>query len=419
MIFHRTEILILGAGLQGTGVALELARRGISVTLMDRDTHPLNRASLRNEGKIHLGFVYANDRSLRTAFLQLDGALRFRRILARWIDRSVDWLALSTPFHYLVASDSVVVPDRLADHYAAVEERCRRQLEQDAELDYLGARPRRLVRRLADGEIAAHFDPTRFDAGFATAEYALDTDLLAACLRRAVTESPNVTFVPSHVARALAEDSDGFRVEGDGIEGTWCVRARQVVNATWERRFVLDGQLGIPPPESLLHRLKFRVIGRLPLELRGAPSVSMVLGRYGDVVVRRDGTAYLSWYPAGLRGWSHDLEPPADWDPACRGEVRPALAREIASDILAGIDAWFPGMARCEPLTVDAGAIVAIGRSDVDDASSALHDRSRIGVMSRGTYHSVDPGKLTTAPLFATEAADRVEALRFERRSAL
>jgi len=94
---------------------------------MDRDTRPLNRASLRNEGKIHLGFVYANDRSLRTAFLQLDGALRFRRILARWIDRSVDWLTLSAPFHYLVASDSVVVPDRLADHYTAVEERCRRQ----------------------------------------------------------------------------------------------------------------------------------------------------------------------------------------------------------------------------------------------------------------------------------------------------
>jgi hypothetical protein len=60
----------------------------------------------------------------------------------------------------------------------------------------------------------------------------------------------------------------------------------------WERRFGLDEQLGIPPPEHLLHRLKFRVIGRLPQELRAAPSVSMVLGRYGDIVIRSNGTAY-------------------------------------------------------------------------------------------------------------------------------
>ena len=418
MIVHRTDILILGAGLQGTGVALELARRGIRVLLMDAEPRAMNRASLRSEGKIHLGFIYANDRSLGSAFLQIDGALRFREILARWIGRRLDWLALSTPFHYLVARDSILAPNRLAEHYAAVEERCRKQLEQDAKLDYLGARPERLVRPLTDREIAAYFDPERFAAGFSTVERAVDTDKLLACLRRAITSSPNVRFVPSHVARTLTEESDGFRVEGDGPEGTWCVHAHQLVNATWERRLVLDQQLGIPPPRDLLHRLKFRVVARLPADLREAPSVSMVLGRYGDIVIRTDGTAYLSWYPAGLRGWSHELEPPAAWDPACRGEVAPALAREIASEMLAGIAAWFPGVARCEPLLVDAGVIVAIGRSDVDDASSGLHDRSSIGVTSRGGYHSLNTGKLTTAPLFAVEAADRVEALRLTRRAA-
>lgn len=412
---HRTDVLILGAGLQGTGVALELARRGIPVTLLDRDEAPMNRASLRNEGKIHLGFIYANDRSLATAFLQLDGALVFRRTLARWIERDADWLSLSTPFYYLVARDSVVAPDALARHYAAVEERSRRLFERDAELDYLGEQPDRLVRPLAQDELAAFFDPARFAAGFATAERAIDTEPLAMCLRRAVAASPQVTFLASHAARTIAEERNGFWVEGDAVDGAWRIHANQVVNATWEGRVVLDRQLGIPPPANLLHRLKYRVIATLPRELHMAPSVTMVLGRYGDVVVRRDGTAYLSWYPAGLRGWSHDVEPPAAWTPACRGEVPLGLAQEIAAEILAGIDDWFPGIARCEPRLVDAGAIVALGRSDVDDAASALHDRSRIGVTSRGGYHSVDPGKLTTAPLFALEAADRVEALRRAR----
>jgi glycine/D-amino acid oxidase-like deaminating enzyme len=414
----RTDILILGAGLQGAGIALELASRGVGVTLIDQDHRPLNRASLRNEGKIHLGFIYANDRSLGTAYRQLEGALRFRRIVSSWLGGALEWLAPSTPSHYLVANDSIVATDRLARHYAAVEAHGIQELEKAQDLDYLGARPRRLVRKLETDEIAAHFDPGRFVAGFATAERALDSDLLAISLRRALSASRHVEFVPCHMARHVGEEADGFRVEGDGPGGTWRIHARQVVNATWERRLALDRQIGMPPPEGLLHRLKYRVIARLPEELREGPSVSMVLGRYGDVVVRRDGTAYLSWYPAGLRGWSHDIEPPAEWDAPCRGEVSDALAREIAADIIHAIAAWYPGIERCEPLRVDAGAIVAIGHSDVDDATSGLHDRSRIGVRSRGGYHTVDPGKLTTAPLFAIEVADRVEALRPARSAA-
>jgi hypothetical protein len=412
MTCRRTEVLILGAGLQGSGVALELARRDTAVTLIDQDSRPLNRASLRNEGKIHLGFIYANDRSRSTAFLQLEGALRFRSIVARWVGHEDDWLVPSAPFYYLVARDSIVAPSQLAEHYAAVEQRCRERCEQDAQFDYLGRRTLPLVRALENSEIAAYFDPARFDAGFSTPELALDTEILALAVRRALARSENVTFLPSHTAHTVSEHEDGFCVEGEGTEGAWSIRAHQVVNATWERRLELDQQLGIPPPEHLLHRLKFRVIGRIPSELRAAPSVSMVLGRYGDVVIRSDGTAYLSWYPAGLSGWSHDVEPPRDWDAACRGEVSPSQALEIASKIRAGIADWWPAMAQFEPLLVDAGAIVALGRSDVDDAGSGLHDRSRIGVSSRGGYHSIDPGKLTTAPLFAVEAADRIEALR-------
>jgi glycine/D-amino acid oxidase-like deaminating enzyme len=407
---ERTGVLVLGAGLQGAGVALELARRGIPVTVVEQDEVALNRASLRNEGKIHLGFIYANDPSRDTAFLQLEGALRFRAIVSGWLGADAEWLETSTPFHYVVARDSVLGPDGLIAHYRAVEARCAERLAADPALDYLGARHDGLFRPLRSGELSAHFVASRFQAGFATSELAIDTVRLAAALRRVLAASPRIELLCGRVARTLAREGGGFRVEGDGAGGPWRVGARQVVNASWERRLSFDRQLGFAPPADLLHRLKFRVIVRLPDALRGAPSVSMVLGRYGDVVVRQDGTAYLSWYPSGMRGWSQEVEPPRAWDAACRGEVEPALAGEVARQILGGIDAWYPGIARSEPILVDAGAIVAIGRSDVDDASSGLHDRTRIGVFSDGGYHSVDPGKLTTAPLFAVAAADRVEA---------
>jgi len=271
MVPLDSEILILGAGLQGTGVALELARRGIDVTLVERDPRPVNRASLRNEGKIHLGLIYANETTRETAFLQLRGALTFHRTVARWIDPTITWLARSTPFHYLVACDSVLAPERLVEHYAAVEERCAQECGNDPRLDYLGERPSRLVRRLSVDEIAVRFDPTRFAAGFASTERAVDCDLLAAALRRCVEDAPRIRFLPSHAARAVFAEGDGFRVEGEGPDGPWRARARQLVNATWERRVAFDQQLGIPAPSGLLHRLKYRVIARLPRELRTPP----------------------------------------------------------------------------------------------------------------------------------------------------
>jgi hypothetical protein len=134
----------------------------------------------------------------------------------------------------------------------------------------------------------------------------------------------------------------------------------------------------------------------------------MVIGRYGDVVIRPDGTAYLSWYPAALRGWTHDIQPPASWGAPCRGIVDDEQAREISRAVLDAIDAWFPGIGGSEPILVDAGVIVACGHTDVDNPSSGLHGRAMVGVVSQDGYHSVDAGKLTTAPMFAMAAADCV-----------
>ena len=74
------NVAVLGAGLQGACVALELARRGYRVLLIDQSSGCMQRASLASEGKIHLGLVYAND--LR-ACLHKDGFRRLYLCLAR------------------------------------------------------------------------------------------------------------------------------------------------------------------------------------------------------------------------------------------------------------------------------------------------------------------------------------------------
>jgi hypothetical protein len=255
--------------------------------------------------------------------------------------------------------------------------------------------------------VARGYGPS-FIGSFSTQERAIDTAGLVHTLRGAVAESPYIQFLPEHRVCGIVRCQGFLRVEGSAPHGSWKVEADHVVNALWENRLAIDKTMGISADSGWLHRLKYRVIARLPERLRDGPSVTMVLGAYGDVVIRRDGTAYLSRYPSGLRGWSHELAPPAEWAQACRGEVPEREAQGIATEIIRHIDAWYPGIRDSVPLLVDAGVIVAYGRTDVTDRSSGLHDRSRIGVVSHDGYHSAEPGKLTTAPMVAVQAAESV-----------
>lgn len=341
----------------------------------------MSRASLRNEGKIHLGTIYANEATAATALLQLRAALRFRGLLRRWLGEAVDGIRTSTPFDYVVATDSLVSPAALAAFYARIETAYREEIAADPALDYLGHRPDRLFTIVSPDEAARYLAPGSFQAVFRTAERSIDTDDLASRIRAAIAAAPGIRFLGGHEVRGFSGGGGGLVVEGRVGAASFAVAAEQVVNATWERRHAIDRAFGLPVVPGVLHRLKYRVIARLPEALRGAPSATMVLGRYGDVVVRHD-TVYLSWYPAGLRGWSADIEPPRDWDAACRGEPPPGVAADVAH-----------------------------GHSDVDDPASGLHGRTRVGIVSQGSYHSVDPGKLTTAPLFGLEVAERVDRM--------
>jgi hypothetical protein len=154
--------------------------------------------------------------------------------------------------------------------------------------------------------------------------------------------------------------------------------------------------------------LKYRVMVERPDILRAMPSLSFVLGPYGDVAAYRGGETYVSWYPECLRGWSHEIAPPLDWTAACTGRLPRGEQLALGRRVLDAFDRLVPGLAQAEVRTVDAGVIFSWGHTDITDPASVLHRRDETGVTSVDGYHSVNTGKLTTAPLFAMDTADRV-----------
>src|SRR6476659_5557807 len=109
---------VLGGGLQGCCVALALAQHGIDVTLFDRNDQLLSRAAVANEGKIHLGYMYANDPSHSTARIMMNGALAFAPFIARHLE--TESLNVSQPATYVVHRDSQRSVEQVSEYLATV-----------------------------------------------------------------------------------------------------------------------------------------------------------------------------------------------------------------------------------------------------------------------------------------------------------
>lgn len=391
---ERVSIGVLGAGLQGAGVALELASRGIRTDLYDREPHPMMRASVWNEGKVHLGFVYAKDAPDRTAALMLSGAFEFWPRLGRWID--LDASLLSDPFFYAVRPDSMLSAEEVETHFEHVAERFLKE-RANTGWDYLGVRHDHVFRRVGP-ERARRLFPGATGV-FETAERSVDTHEVARRIRAAIRQSEPVSFITSRVDRVDRNVDGSFTVHHTAGSS----RYDQVVNALWSDRLRIDRQLGIGHDRQWLHREKVAIHLPAGTASRALPSVTFVLGAYGDVVRFRSGRAYLSWYPACLVGSSSEVVPPL-WSLSDE-QKRTILERSIStlSDLVPAVTGLDVSEARLE-----GGAVFGWGKTDITDPASELHERFDIGVHSYDGYHSIDTGKYTTAPKFAVEAAERV-----------
>ena len=324
-------IAVLGGGLQGCCVALALADRGESVVLFERDAALLSRTAIANEGKIHLGWMYAADPSLATARMMIEGALAFAPFLSRHLGLPAERIATSMPAAYAVhrgsQHDAAEVRGYFAQVHRLIVAACAGRRNA-----YFGRDLAVPPREWPDEERAAAFDPSRAVAAFDTPEIAIDPVELARHMSRAVAGHPRIELSLGHEVLAASVEARGVVVAVRNAEGTRRARFDHAVNALWAGRLAIDETAGLRAGRPWLHRLKYGVGFSWPGSLPRPPSVTFVSGPFGEVVSYPGMTTYLTWYPSCVREISNALVPP-DWP------TRPAepLSSEIVRGTLAGL----------------------------------------------------------------------------------
>jgi hypothetical protein len=391
-------VAILGGGFQGCCLAMALALRGRRVSLYEQNAILLAGAATASEGKIHLGYTYAADRSLTTARMLMRGAMAFAPQMRRYLDADEPWVA-SEPFLYAVHRDSQVTAEQFAGHLDATHHLIQTIATRDS---YFGINLS-VPQRLTSAALKARFDPAYVIAAFGTSEIAIDTTAMAESIRKRIAQDPKIDVRPNRRVTAVENEGARLRVRStnlvSGEVGSESYDA--VVNALWDGRLAIDATRGIHPGRKWIYRFKHGIRFRLA-EQNSLPSVTIVLGPFGDVVAYRDGSYYISWYPACMTAHSEALSPPA-WQ-------SDDVQSSIVTKSFAGMGAIVPELCNVRPysIRVKGGVIVAWGSTDIDDHTSELHRRYDIGVHSYDRYHSIDPGKFTMAPYFAEICADRV-----------
>jgi len=394
--------------MQGSCIALVLADRGARVTLYDRNDALMTQAAVVNEGRMHLGYIYAADASLATARMMIQGGLAFAPFIERHLGLSPERLAASRPTTYAVHRDTQRPVDELAGYLASVHALVREALggRNDA---YFGIDLAAAPRRWSGAERDKLFNGSLVLAAFDTPEIAIDPFILGQTVPERVKATPGIETRLQRTVSAVEDHGTALRVVSDGPEGPARESYDHVVNALWDGRLRVDGTRGLQPSRPWIHRFKYGVRFRVAAG-DSLPTVAIMLGPFGDLVTYGQGMVYLNWYPTCLEGISHAVSPP-EW-PRIPAEERRADVVAGTLHAMAEIILPLRGLdARTLPdCTVQGGVIVAWGHTDIDDPASELHRRYEIGVTSSGRYHSVDPGKLTMTPYFAGVCADRIVA---------
>ena len=398
------KVAIIGGGLAGCLTALDLAERGYEAVIFDKQSDLILGASLANEGKIHLGYVFSADNSFRTASNLIADALHFRPLVERWIGSFVFERFITETFRYIIPENSKLPLEYIQAHFERVEAHLGQWLR-ESDLSYLGSQDEFT---LSSSEQC----PDTQNTLIKTRERAVWPAGIASAIRECVANHQRIETVLNVSIDRVEQTGEKWRIAftppSRKTEGPFDI----VVNASWADRRNIDRKSGFPTKDAWFTRYKFGVILNNATEVfdgKVPSNGTATTGSFGDsVYYHQNDTLYCSWYPVGMRYTSHDESINFDF----RFDQQTDRLMQETWAGYATIDPAYKTLAHlptCPDGQLVGGFIVARGESDITFPDSQLHERwgHRHYELAKG-YWSLDSGKYTSVPRCAADCANAI-----------
>jgi glycerol-3-phosphate dehydrogenase len=376
----RFDVLVVGGGITGAGVALDAAARGLHTALIDKGDFGQGTSS-RSSKLVHGGLRYLHQRDVRLVYQ----ALAERQLLLT----NAPHLVSPLPFLIPLFGRGDTVDRSLAKGYSTALWM----------YDLTGGlRIGRRHRRVTAAEAAGHFpdlDAERLVAGFLYWDaHADDARLTLTVARTAVLDHGAVAANHAELAALIHDDSG--RVRGGRLTDGTEIRADAVVNAggVWADR--IRGLGGGPSAPPTLRPAK-----GIHLVLRPGAlgcDVAAVLPVPGDrrsiFVIPWEGRTYVGTTDT-------DYDGPLD-DPQCTPD-------DVAY-LLGGLNAVVGGSVSPADVAGSWAGLRPLASGTADQRTADLSRRHRVTQSADGLV-TVTGGKLTTYRRMAADTVDRVGAL--------
>ena len=369
---NAVDVLVIGGGITGCGVARDAAMRGLSVTLIERDDFG-SGTSGRSSRLVHGGIRYLEQGQLHL----VHESIRERQTLLRIAPHLVKPLAFTWPIYRGARVGKVKLSAGLLVYQLMAAGRSRRHSALNA-AETLDREPCLKSVGLTGG--AVYYDACTDDARLTIANAIAARDLGAAIINHT-----SVTEIMRDGARAV-----GARAKSQHSDETYTLSARAIVNATgvWQKSLQPDQSVARPRGSKGVHIAvpRERVGNRDALTL-----VSPIDGRV------------MFCLPAGPQTIIGTTDTWTDESP----ERVHASVSDLAY-LLESANAYFPRARLTDKDVVSAWAGIrplASARAANPGAVSREHS---IVTDSSGVIH-VTGGKLTTYRAMASEIVDRVQ----------
>jgi hypothetical protein len=394
-IKDEKSFCIMGAGIQGCCIALLLSKYYKNITIIEQEENIMSKSSAAQEGRVHLGFLYANDKSMKTGYKMLNDALNFSNYIEYLLDEKLDWNTIkSKKYLYLNEINSLLSEKEVDEYFEKLETKYHELISTNKSLNYLGQKPKTLYTKI---KIPDYLNKDMFNVCYSTEEVGIVQNILRDKINKKLIEKNINIFFREQIVQ-LQKQNNKFMIETNKNKYIF----DNVVNCLWENKHKFDTQINYLHEININIRLKCGVVSECIDSLKGYSSINIINGPYGDFGnFSNHNFMYFTWYPVSVIKMIIDDNNQHDSNELYK--INSKLDDIEFKKQIEGHEKIFSKIFNIKNLSfvnpkVSCNAVVASGINDIKYKDSYLHNRFNDPIFYDNNYYSIQTGKYTSAP---------------------